>query len=128
SATNMFVQGVAVNGTATTHSFIRFPDIAAGGTLAFTMGTSASTWGTAAGDVPPSFTQGATPPPPAPVLGTNLARGRTVTASAACAASEAGPNAVDGSLANNSKWWSLTAGAEPQRDPGSPQPAPAFLS
>ncbi|HEY6175577.1 MAG TPA: GH92 family glycosyl hydrolase, partial [Kofleriaceae bacterium] len=52
SATNAFVQGVTVNGAATTHSFIRFPDIAAGGSLVFTMGASPSTWGTAAGDVP----------------------------------------------------------------------------
>jgi predicted alpha-1,2-mannosidase len=127
SATNQFVQSVSVNGTATTHSFVRFPDVAAGGTLTYTMGAAASSWGTGAGDVPPSFTAGATPPPPAPALGTNLARGRTVTASAACAASEAGPNAVDGSLANNSKWCSTTSGASLQVDLGSAQTVASFV-
>jgi hypothetical protein len=61
------------------------------------------------------------------VLGTNLARGRTVTASAACAASEAAANAVDGSLANNSKWCSVTAGASLQVDLGSSQQVGSFV-
>ena len=127
SATNMFVQGVAVNGGATTRNFIRYPDVAAGGSLVFTMGAAASAWGTGAGDVPPSFIQGATPPAAAPALGTNLARGKTVTASAACATTESGPNAVDGSLANNSKWCSLTSGASLQIDLGSAQTVGSFV-
>jgi len=127
SATNAFVQGVTVKGAATTHNFVRYPDLAAGGSLVYTMAASPGTWGTAAGDVPPSFTAGATPPPPAPVLGTNLARGRSVTASAACAASEAAANAVDGSVANNSKWCSLTAGASLQIDLGSSQQVGSFV-
>jgi hypothetical protein len=127
SASNTFVQGVTVNGAATTHSFVRYPDLAAGGTLTYTMTATPGSWGTAAGDVPPSFTAGATPPPPAPTLGTNLAFGRAVTASAACAASEAAANAVDGSVASNSKWCSLTAGASLQIDLGSSQQVGRFV-
>ncbi|HEY0476129.1 MAG TPA: GH92 family glycosyl hydrolase [Kofleriaceae bacterium] len=127
SATNAFVQGVTVNGAATTRSFVRYPDLAAGGSLTYTMAASPGTWGTGAGDVPPSFTAGAAPPPPAPVLGTNLARGRAVTASAACAAAEAATNAVDGSLANNSKWCSAATGASLQVDLGSVQQVGSFV-
>src|SRR5262245_16502301 len=127
SATNQFVNGVTVNGAATTRSFVRYPDLAAGGTLTYTMGASPSAWGTGAGDVPPSFTQGATQPPAAPALGTNLARGRPVTASAACAATEAAANAVDGSLANNSKWCSTVAGASLTVDLGSAQTVASFV-
>jgi predicted alpha-1,2-mannosidase len=127
SATNAAVQSVTVNGAATTHSFVRYPDVAAGGSLAYGMGTTAGSWGTGAGDVPPSFTDGATPPPAAPALGTNLAGGRAVTASAACATSEAAANAVDGSLANNSKWCSLTASASLQVDLGSSQQVGSFV-
>jgi hypothetical protein len=127
SASNAFVQGVTVNGSATTRNFVRYPDLAAGGSLVYTMGPSVSRWGTGAGDVPPSFTAGATPPPPAPVLGTNLARGRSVTASAACAASESAANAVDASVANNSKWCSLTSGASLQVDLGSSQQVGSFV-
>ncbi len=127
SATNAFVQGVSVNGTATTHNFVRYPNLAAGGSLVYTMAAAPGTWGTGAGDVPPSFTAGATPPPAAPALGTNLARGRTVTASAACAASETAPNALDGSVANNSKWCSVTASASLQVDLGSSQQVGSFV-
>jgi predicted alpha-1,2-mannosidase len=127
SATNAFVQGVSVNGESTTRSYVRYPDIAAGGSLVYTMGPSPGIWGTGAGDVPPSFPQGAAPPPPAPELGTNLARGRAVTASAPCAASEAAGNAVDGSLTNNSKWCSLAAGASLQVDLGSSRQVGSFV-
>jgi predicted alpha-1,2-mannosidase len=127
STTNGFVQGVSVNGAATTRNFVRYPDLAAGGSLVYTMTATPGSWGTGAGDVPPSFTAGATPPPPAPVLGTNLARGRAVTGSAACATTEAAANAVDGSLANNSKWCSLTAGASLQVDLGSVQTVGSFV-
>jgi predicted alpha-1,2-mannosidase len=127
SASNAFVQGVTVNGTATTRSFVRYPDLAAGGALVYTMAASPGTWGTGAGDVPPSFTAGAAPPPPAPALGANLALGRPVTASAACATTESAANAVDGSLANNSKWCSVTAGASLQVDLGSSQQVASFV-
>ncbi|HEX3761691.1 MAG TPA: GH92 family glycosyl hydrolase [Kofleriaceae bacterium] len=127
STTNAFVTGVSVNGAATTHNFIRYPDIAAGGSLTYTMAASPGTWGTGAGDVPPSFTSGALPTTPAPALGTNLALGRAVTGSAACATTEGAANAVDGSVANNSKWCSGTAGASLQVDLGSAQTVGSFV-
>src|SRR6266508_4665849 len=75
-----FVQSFSLNGTARTQNFIRFRDIAAGGTLAFTMGSSsASTWGTGSADAPPSFNAGFTPPPAPPALGTNLALNKPVS-------------------------------------------------
>jgi predicted alpha-1,2-mannosidase len=125
SATSGFVQGVSVNGAATNRSFVRYPDLAAGGSLVYTMGATPGSWGTGVADVPPSFTAGATPPPPAPALGTNLARGRPVAASAPCAAPEAGASAVDASL--TSKWCSLGSNATLQVDLGSAQQVASFV-
>ena len=127
SATNAAVQSVEVNGTATTRSFVRYPDLAAGGTLTYTMGATPGAWGTGAADVPPSFPDGATPPTAAPALGADLALGKPVTASAACAATEAAINAVDGSLMNNSKWCSLVASATFQVDLGAAQTVASFV-
>jgi putative alpha-1,2-mannosidase len=51
-----FIQGLNVNGTATTRSWLRFSDIAGGAKLQFKMSTTANqSWGSAAADVPPSF-------------------------------------------------------------------------
>ncbi len=127
SGTGPYVQGVSVNGASTTHNFIRYPDVAAGGTLSYTMGGSPSSWGTGTADAPPSFNDGFTPPPAAPNLGTNLALGKPTTSSAVCAASESGAMAVDGSLANNSKWCSLTAPLFLQVDLGSTQDVSSFV-
>jgi hypothetical protein len=128
SGSGPYVQGLTVNGTATSHNYLRYPDVAAGATLDFTMGSApGASWGTGASDVPPSFTDGATPVPAAPELGTNLAQGRTVTASAACATAESGDKAVDGSLKNNSKWCSKAAGATLTVDLGSTQNVSSFV-
>ncbi|WP_218108378.1 GH92 family glycosyl hydrolase [Actinacidiphila rubida] len=128
SGSGAYVQSMRVNGTSTTHSYLRYPDIAAGGTVDFTMGaTPSTTYGTAASDAPPSFQDGATPVPAAPDLGPNLAQGRPVTASTACATAESGDKAVDGSLTNNSKWCSKTAGASLQVDLGSAQTVSSFV-
>ncbi|MCX5215042.1 GH92 family glycosyl hydrolase [Kitasatospora sp. NBC_00240] len=117
-----YVQGLKVNGTATSHNYLRYPDVAAGATLDFTMGAAPSTsWGTGGSDVPPSFQDGATAVPAAPELGTNLAQGRATSASAPCAAAESSDKAVDSALRNNSKWCSPTAGASLQVDLGSAQ-------
>jgi hypothetical protein len=91
------------------------------------MGTSPNrSWGTGAADAPPSFNDGWTPPVPAPDLGTNLALGRPVTASAPCAAAESAEKAVDGVLMNNSKWCSLAAGSWLQVDLGSNRTVGSF--
>jgi len=128
SGSGGYVQGLKVNGTATTHSYLRYPDIAAGGTLDFTMGaTPSATYGTGASDVPPSFQDGATPVPAAPEPGPDLAKGRPVTASTPCATAEGGDKAVDGSLVGNSKWCSKTSGASLQVDLGSVQTVSSFV-
>ncbi|WP_329129848.1 GH92 family glycosyl hydrolase [Streptomyces sp. NBC_01476] len=128
SGSGTYVQALRVNGTATSHNYLRYPDLAAGGTVDFTMGATPSTsWGTGASDVPPSFQDGATPVPAAPALGANLAQGRPVTASASCATAESGDKAVDNSLKNNSKWCSKTANATLQVDLGASRTVSSFV-
>jgi predicted alpha-1,2-mannosidase len=128
AGTGAYVQSLSVNGAGTTHNYLRYPDLAAGGTLNYTMGASPSAWGTGAGDVPPSFNDGFTPPAAAPTLGTNLAQGKpTSTSAAACATAESVDKAVDGVLANNSKWCTQAAGAAMTVDLGSAQNVSAFV-
>jgi predicted alpha-1,2-mannosidase len=123
-----YVQGVVVNGAATTHTFVTYRDIANGGTLSFTMGTSPNkSWGINAADAPPSFNDGFLPPAPAPDLGRNLALGRPATGSATCAPSESAAMAFDGVLMNNSKWCSLVSPSFLQVDLGSNQTVAAFM-
>ncbi len=127
SGSGPYVQSLSVNGSGTTHNYVRYPDLAAGGTLSYTMAGSPSAWGTGAADVPPSFNDGFTPPAAAPSLGTDLALNTPTTASAACAPSESSDKAVDGSLANNSKWCSTVAGATLTVDLGSAQNVASFV-
>ncbi|MGW4527786.1 GH92 family glycosyl hydrolase [Amycolatopsis sp. NPDC004378] len=122
-----YVQSVSVNGTATTKSWIRYGDIAGASTLDFTMGSSPSAWGTSASDVPPSYNDGFTPPPAAPDLGTNLAQGKAATGSATCNSAESAANAVDGSLAGNSKFCTTAATKFLQVDLGSAQNVSSFV-
>jgi predicted alpha-1,2-mannosidase len=107
-----YVQNLSVNGAPTNRPWLRYADIAAGATLTYTMGGSPSAWGTNPADVPPSFNDGFTPPPPAPDLGTNLLLNKPASGSTACGASESPARAVDGSLMNNSKWCSLASGTK----------------
>ena len=105
SASNQYVQALSVNGASTSHNYLRYSDIAGGGTIAYTMGSSPSSWGTGAGDVPPSFGDGASQPAAEPDLGANLALGKTATSgSAECGSTETAAKAVDGRLQDNSKW------------------------
>jgi predicted alpha-1,2-mannosidase len=53
-----YVQSAKLNGTATTRLWLPAATMLAGGTLDFTLGDSPSTWGSAAGDAPPSFGPG----------------------------------------------------------------------
>jgi predicted alpha-1,2-mannosidase len=51
-----YVQGLAINGTASPLAYLPAADVTSGATLDFTLGGSASTsWGAAAGDAPPSY-------------------------------------------------------------------------
>lgn len=125
---NQYIQGLNVNGASTTKTYLRYPDIANGATLDFSMGSSPNTgWGVNAADAPPSFNNGWTPPATPPDLGTNLAQGKTATGSAACAASETPDKAVDGILMNNSKFCTNAATKFLQVDLGSNQTVAAFV-
>jgi putative alpha-1,2-mannosidase len=54
--TSSFVQSLAIDGTATTKTWLRFADIANGATLHFVMGAAANqAWGAGEADRPPSF-------------------------------------------------------------------------
>ncbi|WP_371483131.1 GH92 family glycosyl hydrolase [Kitasatospora sp. NBC_00315] len=128
SGVGPYVQGLTVGRAATTHSYLRYPDLAAGAQLTYTMGAAPGPdWGTGAQDAPPSFADGGTPFPEAPDLGENLALGRPVTASAPCAAAEPGTNAVDGALRGDSKWCSAQAGAALEVDLGSARTVSSFV-
>jgi predicted alpha-1,2-mannosidase len=127
SATNQYVQGVSLNGGTVSRNYLRYGDVAGGATIAYAMGGAPSGWGTGAGDVPPSFMDGATQPPAAPDLGTNLALGKSASGSAACAAAEDPAKAVDGTLRNNSKFCSSASPAFLQVDLGSAQNVSSFV-
>lgn len=53
-----YVSGLRVDGRASTKSWLGEDFARRGGTLDFRMGTAPGTWGTGAGDVPPSYTEG----------------------------------------------------------------------
>jgi predicted alpha-1,2-mannosidase len=127
SASNQYVQSLAVNGTTTSHNYLRYGDIGSGATVTFTMGSSPSSWGTGASDAPPSFADGATQPPAEPDLGPDLALNKPVTASTACASSETGDKAVDGQIRGNSKWCSGIAPPVLTVDLGSAQTVSSFI-
>jgi predicted alpha-1,2-mannosidase len=114
SGTGQYVQGFSLNDVSQSRSWISYPQISGNATLSYTMGGSPSAgWGTGAGDVPPSYNDGWTPPPAAPALGTNLALNRPVSSNvAACNATESPAKAVDGALSVSSKWCSTAAGTK----------------
>ncbi|GHJ42724.1 hypothetical protein Cs7R123_00660 [Catellatospora sp. TT07R-123] len=91
SASTFYVQSLSVNGTASTKPWLAESFVAGGGTLDFTLGTTANTgWGSAVADAPPSFDTTSTGP-------TNIALNRPVTSSAACNTNESAAKAVNGS-------------------------------
>jgi predicted alpha-1,2-mannosidase len=122
-----YVQGLTINGTASNQAWLHYSDIANGATLNFSMGSSASSWGST-GTPPPSFNAGFTPPATAPALGTNLALNKTVTSSSTpCASSEVAANVVDGVLKGNSKWCTMASPASLVVDLGSVQTVGSFV-
>lgn len=123
-----YVQGLAIDGEATTRTWVRFDELAAGATLDFRLGGEPYTaWGSDPQDAPPSFSDGFTPPSPVPERGPNLALGQAVTGSMECDEAETAPNAVDGSLSNNSKWCSLEADKWLQVDLGAERRVGSFV-
>jgi len=128
SASSPYVQGLSVNGTATSHNYLKYADVAGGGTIAYTMGSSPSSWGTGSGDVPPSFGDGATQPAAEPSLGPNLALGKPITSGAAtCGSSESAAMADDGKLKDNSKWCTGSTPRTLTVDLGSAQTVSSFV-
>ncbi len=128
TGSGQYVQGFALIGTAQSRNWLAYPAIAGGATLSYTMGGSPSSWGTGAGDVPPSYNDGATPPPAAPELGTNLALNKAATGSASCNTTETPAKAFDGVLSSASKWCSAAAGTKQlQVDLGSAQNVSSFV-
>ena len=106
SSSNFFIQSVAVNGTSQTKTWIPGSLFTNGGTVDFTLGSSASTWGTGANDAPPSYDGGVTQPPPG---NNNLALNRPATSgSATCNSNETAAKAVNGSVSGGltDKWCS----------------------
>ncbi|WP_367129580.1 lectin [Saccharothrix sp. HUAS TT1] len=61
SDTTKYVQSLRVNGVGSARPWLPASFTAQGGTLDFTLGASPSTWGSAAGDAPPSFDVGPNP-------------------------------------------------------------------
>jgi predicted alpha-1,2-mannosidase len=55
SPTTYYVDGLKINGTADSKLYVPFSTLAQGSTLNWTLGTSATTWGNAAADAPPSY-------------------------------------------------------------------------
>jgi predicted alpha-1,2-mannosidase len=52
---NPYVQSLTVNGTASSNLWLPWSTVSSGATLNFTLGRSASSWGTSAANAPPSF-------------------------------------------------------------------------
>jgi predicted alpha-1,2-mannosidase len=55
SDTSPYVQALSLNGNATTSLWLPWSTVQKGATLNFTLGSSATSWGSGAGDAPPSY-------------------------------------------------------------------------
>jgi predicted alpha-1,2-mannosidase len=101
---NVFVQSLNLNGAATTKNWIAAGTWQNGVTLDFTLGSTASSWGTGAADAPPAYNGGASVP-------NNLALNHPATADSSCNANETPGKAVNGSISGglSDKWCSLGA-------------------
>jgi predicted alpha-1,2-mannosidase len=110
------VQALRVNGQPTTRAWLRFADLAAGGTLDLTMGDQ------------PGARWGAEPPPSYGEPGRDLARGKRATSSPPCAPAYAAGKAIDGSVARETdKWCSQAPARWLQVDLGKTTPVTGFL-
>ena len=99
-----FIQSLTVNGAASTKPWLPEAMVASGGTINFTLSSTANTtFGSAVADAPPSFDVN-----PA---NTNLALNRPATSSTPCNANEGPEKANNGSVSGGTsdKWCSLAA-------------------
>jgi hypothetical protein len=106
AAGNPYIQSLTVNGTASTRPWLPESFVAGGGSLAFSLGSTANTtWGSAAADAPPSFDTDGGPAPG------NLALNKPATGSTPCNVNEGPAKAVNGSVTggNSDKWCSSAA-------------------
>jgi predicted alpha-1,2-mannosidase len=89
-----YVQALAIGGQPSKRAWLRWADVAAGGTLDFTMAAQPNkSWGH--DDRPPSYDG----------VGQNLARGKRTTGSKPCAPAYGPEKAVDGSLLRETDKW-----------------------
>jgi len=96
SANTFYVQSLSVNGQPSTRPWLSESFVTGGGTLDFTLGTTANTtWGSAVADAPPSFDTGGGSPGP-----TNVALNKSATGSTPCASAEGPAKAVTGSTSD----------------------------
>jgi len=104
AAGTFFVQSLKVNGVDTTKNWIAAAMWQNGVTLDFTLGSTASSWGSAAADAPPAYNGGGGVP-------NNLALNHPATADSSCNANEGPAKAVNGSITGglSDKWCSLGA-------------------
>ncbi|PTL85499.1 alpha-1,2-mannosidase [Vitiosangium sp. GDMCC 1.1324] len=86
SNTNRYIQSVTLNGVAYTRNYLPHSALVNGATLDFSIGASATTWGSGSGDVPASITTGSSVPQPL----ADVATGGTISASGDNAASGEG--------------------------------------
>src|SRR5947207_4141537 len=91
TSSNFFVQSLNVNGSASTKNWIAASAWQNGVTLDFTLGSTASSWGSGAADAPPAYNGGGTVP-------NNLALNHPTTADGSCNANETSDKAVNGSI------------------------------
>jgi predicted alpha-1,2-mannosidase len=109
SASAKFVQSLLVNGATSNRSWLPESFVANGGTLDYTLGTTANTtWGAATADAPPSFDSGGGNGP------TNVALNRPATGSTPCNSNETPAKAFNGSVSGGTsdKWCSLVSGTK----------------
>ena len=64
SSTNRYVQGLKLNGTSITRTYLTHAELVEGATLEFQMGPNPSSWGTGDDDAPSSITKDAARPSP----------------------------------------------------------------
>jgi predicted alpha-1,2-mannosidase len=114
-----YVQELTVNGHPSTRAWVRWSDLAAGGTVELAMSDKPNPgWGHAAADLPPALAVG----------GQNLARGKRATGSKPCAPGYGADKAVDGSLLReDDKWCSQAPSPWLQIDLGKKTPVTGFL-
>ncbi|TQK50767.1 putative alpha-1,2-mannosidase [Streptomyces sp. SLBN-118] len=121
SDTNRYITGAVLGGNSFTKTWVSHADIAHGGNLGYTLSGAPGTWGTGAGDAPPSVNSATKP-------SVNLALNKPATGSAPCSATETVDKAFNGSVSggNSDKFCSKASQSWLQVDLGSVQSVRSF--